>query len=101
MKKSFPLKIPGKVDQRVVEAVKNDVRKYVKRERRKALPEGFDTWTLRCRAGANRETAATCELADLSDIIDAVANAGGAEVYVEILAEPGHRVPPGEPPSVG
>ena len=97
MKKSFPLKVPGRVDQRVVEAVKNEMRKYVKRERRKSLPEGFTAWNFRCKAGADRETAATCELADISGVIDAVANAGGSEVYIEILAEPGYRVPPVEP----
>jgi len=100
MKKSFPLTAPGKADARVVEAVKYEVRKYVQRERRKPVPEGFDLWTFACRAGANSETAARCELADIGTAIDAVASAGGAAVYVEILAAPGHRLPPPPQPAV-
>ncbi|MDO8544804.1 MAG: DUF6172 family protein [Opitutaceae bacterium] len=91
MKKTFPLKIPGKVDARVVEAVKNDVRKYVKRERRKPLPDGFTEWEFRCRAGADAANAMPCQLPELGPKIDEVANTGGAQVYIEILAQPGQR----------
>jgi hypothetical protein len=94
MKKTFPLKLPGKADLRVIEMVKNDLRKYVKRERRKALPEGFDRWNFRCKIGPDRDQAADCELDHLNPALDAIANAGGAQAYVEILAEPGNRVPP-------
>lgn len=96
MKKIFPLKLPGKADPRVLDAVKHDVRKYVQRERRKALPEGFDRWNFRCKVGPDRDQAADCELDRLAPALDTIANAGSAEAYVEILAEPGHRVqPPG------
>ena len=98
MKKIFPLKVPGKVDRRVVDAVKNDVRKYVKRERRKPLPEGFSEWKFACKAGPDRATAPDRELADVYTTIDTVANADGAEIYVEILAVPGHRPPPPQVP---
>lgn len=93
MKKIFPLKVPDRVDARVVEAVKNDVRKYVKRERRKTLPEGFDEWHFNCRAGPDEVSARACALGDLSAAIDDVANAGGGEIYIEILAAPGHHTP--------
>ncbi len=98
MKKIFPLKVPGKVDQRVVDAVKNDVRKYVKRERRKTLPEGFSEWKFACKAGPDQATAPDRELVDVYATIDTVANAGGAEIYVEILAVAGHRPPPPQVP---
>jgi hypothetical protein len=91
MKKTFPLKMPGRADARVVEAIKSDVRKYVKRERRKTLPEGFSEWAFACKAGASAAAATSCKLADIGGIIDAVASAGGTEVYVEILAAPSHR----------
>lgn len=98
MKKIFPLKVPGKVDQRVVETVKGDVRKYVKRERRKTLPEGFSQWNFNCATGPARDAATRCELAELGRKIDEAANSGAAEIYVEILAAPGHRTPPAAPP---
>jgi hypothetical protein len=91
MKKDFPLKVPGKADPRVVEGVKNEVRKYVKRERRKTLPEGFDLWNFRCKVGPDRDHAADCELGNLSPAIDTIANAGSPQIYIEILAEPGKR----------
>src|SRR3954465_5932572 len=99
MKKNFPLRAPGKADPRVVEAVKNDVRKYVKRERRKALPEGFTLWAFQCRAGATAETAEACELGDISHRIDAVAQAGGDSVYIEIVAVAAQRTASGETPA--
>jgi len=93
MKKTFPLHEPGRADPRVVEAIKNDVRKYVKRERRKALPEGVDFWDFNCKVGRDQEPPETKLLPEVADAIDAAAAAGGAKVYVEILAAPGHRIP--------
>ncbi|WP_413891032.1 DUF6172 family protein [Candidatus Aalborgicola defluviihabitans] len=43
MKKIFKLAIEGKNRDRVLDAVKHEARKYVKRERRRLLPEA---WTL-------------------------------------------------------
>ncbi len=97
MQKHFALKTPGKVDQRLVEAVKGEVRKYVKRERRKKLPASFTEWAFACRTGANRETATACHVDEVVARIDGIAQAGGAEIYIEILARPGHRPPPKAP----
>ncbi len=101
MKKIFPLQAPGKADPRVVESVKNEIRKYVKRERRKPMPEGFTWWNFKCRAGADRDAAVECALNDIGEAIDAVVNAGGTQVYLEVLAEPGHRPQGGSPTSEG
>jgi hypothetical protein len=89
MKKVFPFHVPGKADARVVEAIKDDVRRYVKRERRKVLPEGATEWTFACRVGSEAATATACTVPELSARIDDVANAGAESVYVEILAAPG------------
>ena len=100
MKKTFALHLPGKDDQRVLEAVKNDVRKYVKRERRKALPEGVDFWDFDCKVGDSKAEPAVKHLAEVVDAIDAIAVTEATEVYVEILAKPGRRTPkPVEPAS--
>lgn len=93
MKKTFPFHVPGKDDPRVLEAIKHDVRKYVKRERRKTVPEGFDLWQFDCRVGADQAEAVSTQLGSVSTEIDALAKTGAAGVYVEILASPGHRVP--------
>jgi hypothetical protein len=88
MKKTFPLHLPDQTDLRVIAAIQATVNKYVKRERRKALPEGANGWNFQCRVGANPETARPCQLAEIPAGIDAVASAEHPGVYVEILAEP-------------
>jgi hypothetical protein len=98
MKKVFPFKAAGKADARVVDSIKHEVRKYVKRERGKDLPEGFDLWSFACKVGASRETAAECLLGDVSAKIDEVVNSGGTEVYIEVIAVPTHRAPSSETP---
>ncbi|TSA33409.1 MAG: hypothetical protein D4R65_07895 [Verrucomicrobiaceae bacterium] len=91
MKKTFLLRVPDKEDVRVVEAIKVTVAKYVKRERRKTLPDGVDFWDFRCKVGLDSQTAAGTHLTGVPKAIDAVALAGGDEVYVEVLACPEHR----------
>jgi len=92
MKKTFPLHVPGKEDRRVRDAIKLEITKYVKRERRKTLPPGTDCWDFSCRVGADSGTAPKLPLADVPKAVEAVALADQPEVYVEILASPGCRV---------
>lgn len=92
MKKTFQLKEPAKADARVLEAIKQDVRKYVKRERRKALPTGVDFWDFDCQLGVDQAPPKALHLAELTPAIEAAAQTKGiGSVYVEILAKPGHR----------
>jgi hypothetical protein len=101
MKKTFPLHISDKDDARVLDMIKNDVRKYVKRERDKPLPAGFDQWTFDCRVGANQESAQATPLKEISGAIDRVALAAATGVYIEIIAVPAElprRVMQKEPP---
>lgn len=91
MKKTFLLQIEGKHRDRVLEAVKHEVRKYIKRERRRDLPKDVDYWDFDCKFGTTEETAETVHLAALTERMDAVALVSGAQFYVEILAKHGHR----------
>ena len=91
MKKTFPLSLPGNQNERVLEGVKNDVRKYVKRERRKRLPEGIDFWDFNCQVGPDQAAAHAQHPEEVITAIDAIAAAGSLQVYVEILSKPGHR----------
>jgi len=88
MKKTFPLRLPDQTDARVLTAIQVTLNKYVKRERRKALPAGVAGWNFQCRVGANPETALPCQLAEIPAGIEAAALAEHPGVYVEILAEP-------------
>lgn len=91
MRKIFPLQIEGRHPDRVMDALRHEIRKYLKRERRRELPAGADFWDFDCRCGSTRDHAEAVHLASLFAAIDAVAAAKGAEVYVEILARPAQR----------
>ena len=91
MKKTFPLHIEGKHPDRVMDALKHELRKYVKRERRRALPEGVDYWDFDCKFGNTADDAEVVHLKDFSPRLDAARQAGATQVYVEILAKPGVR----------
>jgi hypothetical protein len=92
MKKTFPLHIPGKQDAKVVEAIKLELTKYVKRERRKRLPPGVDFWNFACKVGTCIDNARSIPLPELPREIETLARRDVPELYVEILASPGYRV---------
>ncbi len=93
MKKSFPLADAGHKTPRVIELIKRDVNKYVKRERRKELPEDVDFWDFDCRIGTSSDSAEEVHLSKISAAIDQISKQEGDSVYVEILAKPGRRIP--------
>ncbi len=93
MKKTFKLHIEGKNSDRLLEAIKHEVRKYVKRERGKILPKGVDYWAFDCKFGVTADAAEVVRLAEITKKMDEVAAAGGDSFYVEILAGHGVRKP--------
>ena len=99
MKKTFQLRPEGKHPDRVLDALKHEIRKYFKRERRRDLPEGVDYWDFDCRIGTTEQDAQAVHEAELIGSLDAAAKAGAAQAYVEVLAKHGHRKrrPAGEP----
>lgn len=91
MKKTYPLQVEGRHPDRVLEAIKHDVRKYLKRERRRPLAKGVDFLDFDCRFGLTPETAQPVHLSALSGAMDSAAQGGAAAFYVELLSKPGHR----------
>ena len=100
MRKTYPLRPEGKQPDRVLDAVKHDIRKYQKRERRRELPAGAHFWDFDCRFGADQDSAQTVHPAELMAQLDALAKAGAPQCYVELLARPAVRQPraPGAEP---
>ena len=92
MKKNFPLHIEGKNPDRVLEAVKHEIRKYFKRERNRVLPKEVDFWDFDCKVGLTEETAQAVKVSAVIEGLDALAKEGAASVYVEILSKHGIRV---------
>ena len=88
MKKIFKLTDEKKHEDRVLEAVKNDIRKYVKREKKKDLPEKKTMyWDFDCKVGATSDDAEVVLYEELIKAIDAVKATGVTEVYVEVMAK--------------
>ena len=93
MKKTFQLRPEGKHPERVLEAIKHEIRKYLLRERRKPLPAGADYWDFDCKFGASPEAAEVILIGSLTEHIDAAAAQEGAtQFYLELLAKTGKRV---------
>ena len=91
MKKIFKLTHPKIKVPRLVDAARCDVRKYVKRERKKELPKGVDYWDFACKFGPTAEDARVVHLAEMSKCIGEAEEQKLESFYVEILAKPGHR----------
>ncbi len=91
MKKTFQLTHPKIKAARVADAVRRDVKRYIKREQRKELPEGIDFWDFDCKFGATAEEAEVIQLSDISRCIGEAEAQQLTSCYIEILAKPGHR----------
>ena len=91
MKKTYTLKIEGKNRDRLLDASKHDIRKYVKRERSKVLPEGADFWDFDCKVGMSDASSAAVHIAEIMAAVDALVIDGADQFYVEITSKPGHR----------
>ena len=75
----------------MLDAVKHDIRKYAKRQRRTALPEGVDFWDFDCKLGLSAEVAAPVHFGNLIEQLDVAAKEGAVALYVEVLPKHGQR----------
>jgi hypothetical protein len=91
MRKTFKMTHPKIKRPRLVEAIKHEVKKYIKRERGKTLPPDVDFWDFDCRFGVDE---ASSEVIHLSAINQAISQAEADQLesfYLEILVKPAHR----------
>jgi len=91
MKKTFKLIHPKIKVPRLVEAIKYEVKKYLKRERRKTLPKGADFWDFDCRMGVDEASSEAVHVYDINKAIDHAESKQLESFYLEILAKPGKR----------
>ena len=87
MKKTFKLEHPKIKVPRVVDSVKHEIKKYLKKERKQTLPSGAKYWGFDCKLGASEETAVEVQLPTLSKSIDALVEQNNMTLYVEITAK--------------
>jgi hypothetical protein len=69
MKKTIQLTHEKIKYPRMVDAAKNEVRKYIKRERRKELPEGVDYWDFDCKFGDTEADAKAIHLTEIDEVL--------------------------------
>lgn len=91
MKKTFQTTHEKIQPARLIEAVKHETRKYIRRERNKALPAGVDFCDFSCAFGADSSQAKAIHIAELDKHIEQAFAAELPSFYVEILARPGYR----------
>ncbi|WP_185232764.1 DUF6172 family protein [Teredinibacter franksiae] len=87
MKKTFKLDHPRIKVARVVDSVRHDIRKFLKRERKKPLPSGAKYWGFDCKIGQSEETAVEIPLSSLTNNIDDLVENNIMTIYVEITAK--------------
>lgn len=91
MKKTFDLTHPKVKYDRLIDGVKHDVKKYIKRERNKQLSEDADYWDFDCKFGNTEAEAEVVHLKEINKHIDKVASSKLTSFYLEIIAKEGFR----------
>ncbi|MCZ2721378.1 DUF6172 family protein [Marinomonas sp. 15G1-11] len=91
MKKTFELSHPKIAYPRLIEATKSEVKKYLKRERNKTLPDYADFWGFDCRFGQTPDQAETIRVGQINEKISFAESQEWTSFYLEILAVPAQR----------
>ena len=88
MKKLFKIEQEKLKPERAVDAIKNELRKYVKREKKKDLPNQKTMyWDFDCKFGKSAEFAKDCDFDYIFTELSGVVNAGWSECYIEVMAK--------------
>ncbi len=93
MNKTYKLIEEKRNKDRVVEAIKHDVRKYIKREKNKSLPTGVDFWKLECKISKDSDELAVIEFQNLIKTIDTLVSEDAEILNIEILSFEGIKKP--------
>ena len=91
MKKTFALTHPKLKADRLVDSIKHEVKKYIKRERNKQLPTGVDYWDFDCKYGNTEAEAQVVHLSEINKCIDGAVKAELESFYLELLVKEGVR----------
>jgi hypothetical protein len=93
MKKTFKLTDSKLKLPRLIEAIKHEVKKYIKRERRKTLPPKVDFWDFDCRYGVDEASSEVIHVSAINKYISQAESEQLESFYLEILVKPGYRTP--------
>ena len=91
MKKIFSLSHEKIKTPRLVDSIKHEVKKYIRRERNKKLPEGADFLDFDCKYGHTKESAEEVHLSAINKHIDEAEKLELPSFYLEVIAKSGFR----------
>jgi len=91
MKKTFSFSHPKKQRPRVADAIKYELKKYIKRERNKKLPEDVDFRDFDCRFGATEASCSVIHVSEINKVISEADAEGLDEFFLEVLSKPAKR----------
>ena len=91
MKKVFNLIEGNKNQDRLLDSIKYEIRKYIKREKRKTLPSDVDFWDLKCKFGKGDEEPQAIEFIDITKNIDEASEQKCESFYIEIVSTKGFK----------
>jgi hypothetical protein len=91
MKKTFNLSHKKIKLPRLVDAIKHEVKKYIKRERRRALPEDADYWDFDCRFGVDEESSEVIHVSEINKSISWAESEKLDSFYLEVMVKPCRR----------
>ena len=91
MKKIFTFKSENKTPARQADSIKNEIKKYIARERRKDLPKDVDFWDFDCQFGDTDTDCKIIHVKEINKCIDQQLESGKEIFYIEILAKEAKR----------
>jgi len=87
MKKTFSLTSPNKAPARQVEAIKHEIKKYIAREKRKALPNENSFWDFDCKIGLDDKNTTEIFANEIRPTIDKYVSENRTSFYIEVLVK--------------
>lgn len=88
MKKIFQLHNEKIHPDRIIEGIKHELRKYLKRERKKKLPDSETMyWDFDCKFGQSASSADACSFDEIIQFLSTVQEKEWTECYIEIMAK--------------
>ena len=91
MKKTFNLTHEKIKLPRLVDAIKHEVKKYLKSERRRKLPDGADYWDFDCRFGVDEESSEVIHVSEINKSISWAESENLDSFYLEVMVKPCSR----------
>ena len=92
MKKTFKLTHEKLKTPRLVESIKHEVKKYIKRERKKDLPDESDYWDFDCRFGADESLSEEIHMSEINKSISLAESEQWPSFYLEVMVKPCKRM---------